>query len=216
MIKRLRTLLLTAAIVIASGAAMRVHAQFRYAPVVGVNITDLKFKQDLFNVDKVVGGQAGIQGELMFPGIGFGIDFGLLYSQMGAKCDLGSREVWGSQGYGNERVWVHTLQIPVHVRFKWTRMDGLEDYIAPFVYGGPEFGIQVGHNKLKNAEGHGNPFKYAGGDLGLTAGGGFELWRRWQVSLQYTWGMTYLLKTKLLDNFSAQNRQWSVRVAYFF
>ena len=59
-------------------------------------------------------------------------------------------------------------------------------------------------------------FKYAGGDLGLTAGGGVELWKRWQVSVQYTWGMTYLLKTRKLENYSAQNRQWAVRVAYFF
>ena len=31
-----------------------------------------------------------------------------------------------------------------------------------------------------------------------------------------TWGMTYLLKTRKLENYSAQNRQWAVRVAYFF
>ena len=212
--KRLSALLLLLAAIISAPIASK--AQFRYAPVVGVTINDLKFKESIFPVDKVVGYQAGIQGELVFPGIGFGIDFALLYNQMGAKTDLGSRKIWSTDGFGDSHVMLHTLQIPVHLRFKWTRMNGLEDYIAPFVYGGPDFAISIGHNKIKGNEGVPSPYDYSGGDLGLTAGGGFELWRRWQVSLQYTWGMTYMLKTVKLDNLSAKNRQWAVRVAYMF
>lgn len=203
-------------IIILLAAAIPAAAQFRYAPVAGVTINDLKFKQDLFPVDKTVGFQVGLQGELMFPGIGFGIDFALLYNQMGAKADIGTREVWSADGFGRETLQLHTLQIPVHLRFKWTRMNGLEDYIAPFVYGGPDFGISVGHNTIKGSDGAKDPFRFSGGDLGLTAGGGVELLKRWQVSVQYTWGMTYLVKTRKLDNLSAQNRQWAVRVAYFF
>ncbi len=203
-------------ILIATLFPAAVAAQFRYAPVVGVTINDLKFKQDLFPANTLVGMQAGIQGELMFPGIGFGIDFALLYNQMGAKTDLGSREIWHADGFGKQTVLLHTIQIPIHLRFKWTRMMGLEDYIAPFVYGGPDFSIQAGHSSIKGNEGVPNPFRYSGGDLGLTAGGGFELFKRWQVSLQYTWGMTYLLKTRKLENLSARNRQWAVRVAYMF
>ncbi len=191
-------------------------AQFRYAPVAGVTITDLKFNQQLFDSNKMVGFQAGIMGELMFPGIGFGIDFGLLYNQMGGKTDLGSREIWHVDGFGKQTVLLHTIQIPVHLRFKWTRMMGLEDYIAPFVYGGPEFAILAGHNSIKGNPGVPNPFKYSGGDFGLTAGGGFEIFKRWQVSLQYTWGMSYLLKTRKLDNVNGRNREWAVRVAYMF
>lgn len=191
-------------------------AQFRYAPVAGVTISDLKFKQPLFNVDQIVGFQAGIMGEMMFPGIGFGIDIGLLYNQMGAKADIGSREIWHADGFGNENIYVHTLDIPVHLRFKWTRMMGFEDYLAPFVYGGPNFSIQVGHNSIKGNEGAPNPFRYSGGDIGLTAGGGAEIFKRWQVSLQYTWGMSNVLKTRKLDNLTARNREWAVRVAYMF
>lgn len=211
--KRLYTLVLAAVLLAVPATVM---AQFRYAPVAGVNISDLKFKQDLFPVNKLVGPQVGLMGELMFPGIGFGMDFGLLYSELGAKTDLGSREVWRADGFGDEKAILHLIQIPVHMRFKWTRMNGLEDYIAPFVYGGPEFGILAGHSNIKGNAGVENPFCYTGGDLGLTAGGGAEIFKRWQVSLQYTWGMTYLLRTRKLENVSAQNRQWTVRVAYFF
>ncbi len=176
----------------------------------------MKFKNDLFPVASQVGYQAGIQAELMFPGIGFGIDFGLLYNQMGAKLDLGSRHLWQSQGFGNDNFYLHTIQIPIHLRFKWTRMNGLEDYIAPFVYGGPEMAILAGHSGPKGNPGVEDPFQYSGGDFGIGAGGGVELLKRWQISFQYTWGMSYLMKARQLDNYSAKNGQWAIRVAYMF
>ena len=184
-------------------------AQFRYGPVVGVTLNSLVFKQDLVDVTQQVGYMAGIQGELMFPGIGVGIDLGLFYNQQGAMVKLGQKEIWASEGYGSERVYLHNIQIPVHLRFKYTRLNGIEDKIAPIVFGGPEFNIQVAHGRC-------DAFKYSGGDLGLTAGVGAELFRRWQVTGSYTWGMSYALNTKLLDDFSAQSRQWTVKVAYFF
>lgn len=202
----IRPLLMVVALVACSTAA---SAQFRYAPVIGADLTDLKFKQDLVSVSQTASFQVGIQGEVMFPGLGFGIDTGLLYNQLGAKVNLGERKVWSSLGYGDERVRLHTIQIPLHLRFKWTRMGGLEEIVAPFVYGGPDFNLLVGHGKC-------DAFKYAGGSLDLSVGGGVELFTRWQVSFGYTWGMTYVLKTKLLDNFSARNRFMTLRLAYFF
>ena len=190
-------------------ASLSAAAQFRYAAIAGADFTTLKFKQDLVEVNTVVGYSAGVQGELMFPGIGLGIDLGVLYNQVGAKVNLGQKPIWSTLGYGDERVYIHNLNIPVHLRFKWTRMNGLEEKIAPFVFGGPEFNLQLGHSRCE-------AIKFSGGDMGLTAGIGAELYRRWQVSGSYTWGMTYALKTRLLDDFSARNRAWTVRVAYFF
>ena len=190
--------------------------QFRYGPMAGVNINTLKFKQDLVDIKTNIGAQAGLEAELLFPGIGFGIDFGLLYNMEGANVDLGSRKIWSADGFKKTDVTLHMIQIPFHLRFKWTRLNGLEDYIAPFVFGGPDFSFMVAHNSIKGNAGVPSPFKYAGGDLGLSCGGGVELWKHWQVTAQYTWGMTYLLKTRKLENYSAQNRQLSIRVAYLF
>lgn len=196
-------------LIIIISASLSAAAQFRYAPVAGVTVNSLVFKQDLVDVWQQVGYTAGVQGELMFPGIGFGIDLGLMYNQQGAKVGLGQKEVWAWQGYGDERVFIHNLMIPVHLRFKYTRLNGLEEKIAPLVYGGPDFNVQLAHGRCK-------AFEYSGGDLGLTVGGGAELFQRWQVTVSYTWGMTYVLKTRLLDDFSARSRQWMVRVACFF
>lgn len=205
--KKLIALTLLALIAIA--VPTRSAAQFRYSTIAGANISTLNFKQDLVGISTVAGYTAGIQGEMMFPGIGFGIDLGLLYNQLGAKVNLGEKTIWATDGYGNERVYLHYIQIPLHLRFKWTRMNGFEEKLAPFVYGGPDFTILAAHS-------HCDAIDFAGGELGLTCGVGVELFRRWQVSGSYTWGMTYALKTHLLDDFSARNRHWAVRVAYFF
>lgn len=210
--KRLSALLLAAIVIITSFSA---SAQFRYAPMLGVTINDLKFKQDLFPVGSQVGAQAGVMSELMFPGIGFGMDFGFLYNQVGAKTDIGSREIWSSDGFNDTQLRIHTICIPFHLRFKWTRMNGLEDYVAPFVYGGPDFNISIAHNKIKGNPGVKNPYTFPGGNLGLTCGGGFEFKHRWQLSVQYSWGMTYVVKTRKLENMSAKSRQWAIRLAYF-
>lgn len=198
-------LTLLAALLTSVGAS----AQFRYGPMLGLDVTNLKFKQDLITVDKSVGFSAGLATELMFPGIGFGVDAGVFYEQRGATLHLGEKKVWSSLGYGTERSYLHYLEIPVHLRFKWTRMGGFEDYVAPFVFGGPSFGILMGHSHVK-------ALSYAGGDVGMTVGGGFEILRNWQVTCSYTWGIVYAEKTKLLDDFSAKNRTLNFRVVYLF
>lgn len=201
-----KTSLLLIVMMVASLAA---SAQFRYGPMVGVTLNTLKFKQDLVPVKNQVGELAGLQAELMFPGIGLGIDLGIGYNQGGAMVNFGEKLVWSSLGYGKEHVYIHSISIPIHLRFKYTRLNGLEDKIAPLVYGGPEFNLQVGHTNC-------SMLKCSGGDLGLTAAVGCELFKHWQVVGAYTWGMTYIAKTRLLDNFSARSRQWSVRVSYLF
>jgi hypothetical protein len=183
------------------------HAEFRWAANAGVNITNLHFKQDLVSVDQSVGYGAGILGEMMFPGVGFGLDFGLGYDQEGATVGLGERKIW--EGYGSPRLYIHNITIPIHLRFKYTRLNGWEEKIAPIVYAGPEFNIQAAHSKC-------DAIDFSGGDMGLAVGIGAEIYRNWQVTCSYTWGMTYALKTKLLENFSAQTRRWALRVSYLF
>lgn len=184
-------------------------AELRYGPSLGMAITNLHFKQSLIEVDKACGMSAGLAAEVMFPGIGFGINTGVYYELRGAKLHLGDRKIWAIDGFGTERSYLHYLEVPFHLRFKWTRMGGVEDYVAPFIFGGPSFSLLFGHSRIQALE-------YAHGEMGLAMGGGFEIMRRWQVSCSYTWGMVYAEQTKLLDHFSARNRTLDIRVTYLF
>ena len=195
--------------VIALGMASMAHAQFRYGPMVGVDMSGLRFNQDMMQVDKSVGYSAGIVTEIMFPGIGFGIDFGLYYEQRGATLHLGDRLMWEAQGYGTDRSYLHYAVVPIHLRYKYTRMDGFEDTLAPFVFAGPSVGFLVGHSKI-------DCLQYPVGELGIDFGLGVEIKRNWQVSASYNMGVTYALKDKILSNYSARNSTWNLRVAYLF
>lgn len=185
------------------------HAQFRYAPLVGYNHTNLTFNQDLVDINAVSGFRAGVLGELMFPGIGFGINVGALYSMDGARVNLGQKEVWASEGYGDCRVYLHNLELPVNLKFKWTRMRGLEDYIAPYVYGGPTFSFLLGHSRIPAID-------YNILTVGLQAGIGFEIFKVWQIQGEYNWGISSALHTKKLDEYTAKNRRWSISLLRYF
>ncbi|MDE6078492.1 MAG: PorT family protein [Duncaniella sp.] len=187
-----------------SGAA---HAEMRWGATAGVNFNRYHFKQPLIGGHLGVGGLAGVTGEMMFPGIGFGVELGLLYNNLNSVEDLSKKPIWDN--CGSPRIMLHNLTIPFNLKFKWTRMNGVEDYVAPFVVGGPLLDIQLGHN-------NGQTMKFSGGVFGLRAGLGAEIYKRWQVSANYTWGMTYAMKAKLLTDFAARTGTWDVRVTYFF
>lgn len=191
------------------GSVCQSKAEFRYGAQLGAGITTLDFKQDLVTVDGAVGPRVGVQGELMFPGIGIGLRVGALYAMKGATLDLGSRKIWAVDGYGKEHLYLHTLEISLNLEFKWTRMNGFEDYLAPFVFGGPVFSFNIAHSSCKAME-------YPFGSIGLRAGVGVEIFKRWQVAGSYTWGMTYTTKAVKLENYSARNRYWAVSATYFF
>ena len=201
-----RKILAILIIAVSFATAQQAAAQFRWGPTAGITLNNLKWKQDLFTVDKTIGYAAGVAGELMFPGIGFGIDLGLYYEQRGAKLGMGQLTLF--EEYGTRQSYLHTMVIPFHLRFKYTRLNGFEDTLAPFVYAGPSVGIVVAHNKIPCLE-------YAGGDLGIDFGVGAEIKRNWQVSLSYTMGMTYIEKAKILTNYSARSSNFALRVTYY-
>ena len=186
-------------------------AEFRFGPMLGVNGSSLFWKQDLVTTRYRIGGSAGILGEIMIPGIGFGIDIGLRYQLNGAKVNFGERAIWsGAPDYmGNEDVWFHTVQIPLNLRFKYTRLDGLERTIAPFVYAGPVFTFNVATNDIPVIE-------KPGGTVDIQVGAGVELLERLQVSGGYYWGVSYQVRTIKLDNFSARPQGWFANIAWLF
>lgn len=203
--KRILTAILLAVV------ALSASAEFRVGPMIGVNGSSLFWKQDLVTTHYKIGGSAGVLGELMIPGIGFGVDIGLRYQLNGARVNFGEREVWGGwpDYMGDENVWFHTIQIPLNLRFKWTRLDGLERIVAPFAYAGPVFTFNVATNNLPVIE-------HPGGLVDVQIGAGAELWEHLQISGGYYWGVSYQVRTIKLDNFSARPQGWFINAAWLF
>ncbi len=190
-------------------SALTASAEFRWGPTAGANFGSFHWKQNLLKTSARTGFQAGLLGELMIPGIGFGIDLGVRYSMNGAHENFGDFKIWNSDGIKDQNVWMHTIQIPLNLKFKWTRMNGFEQTLAPFVFGGPVFNFNVATNDQPALE---HPL----GFVAMQCGAGVELFEHWQISGGYSWGISYQVRTIKLDNFSAQSRGWFVNAAYLF
>lgn len=184
-------------------------AEFRWGPTAGVNFSTLHWKQEIAKTSMQTGFNVGIAGELMIPGIGFGVDMALRYNLHGAKVNFGDHKIWAIDGIKNQNVWLHTLEIPLNLKFKWTRLNGFERVLAPFIYGGPVFNFTLATNDAPAIE---HPLGY----VAVQVAAGVELWEHYQISGGYSWGVSYQVRTIKLDNYSAQPRGGFIQLSYFF
>lgn len=184
-------------------------AEFRWGPTAGININKMRWKQDLLNTRTLTGPNAGLFGELMIPGVGFGIDMALKYSANGSKVNFGDFPIWAVDGIDNTNLWVHQLQVPINLRFKYTRLQGVEQYAAPFVYAGPVVSFNLSTSKCAAVE-------HPAASFGVQCGIGGEFFEHWQLSAGYLWGFSYQVRTVKLDNFSAAQQGWQVNLTYLF
>jgi len=183
----------------------------RWGITVGGNYNEIHFKQsDLFESDRMFGPSIGVTGDMMIPGVGFGIDASILYTMRQGRLHLGDRRVWESLGLGNEIARQHYIDVPLNLKFRYSRLGGLESTLMPFIYAGPTFSFLVGHNKV------GDALKYTGVNVLLHAGIGVELFNKVQVSGGYSFSVGQNLGTKLLDDNVAKHRTWFVQATYFF
>ena len=200
--------LLLAAIAVCC-ATMSAQTTSRWGGTAGVNINNVHFKQfDILPTSTMCGPQVGLTSEMNFGSGGFGVDAALLYTLKQGKVDYGSRMAWSSLGAGRETVSMHYIDVPLHLKFKYNRLGGMEDTFMPLVYFGPQFSFLPYGN-------HSDLNKYTPVSVYLDMGVGCELMRRVQIKGGYNFSIGQSFHTKLLDDNVAKNRTWYVNVTWF-
>ena len=208
--KIVNTLILTA--ILAAPATLKAQSTTRWGVTVGGNYNKIHFQQaDIFASDKMFGGMAGLTGEMMISGIGFGVDASLLYNLKQGRLHMGDRKIWSSQGLGNEVCRLHYIDVPLNLKFKYRNLNGLENTIAPIAFFGPTFSFLAGHNNIGD-----NQLKYNTVSVGLHGGLGVELFNKFQLNASYNFNLGETCRTTLLDEHSAKSRTWQVTATYFF
>lgn len=205
---KIKTLILAAVglIALANGKAW---AETRWGIVAAANFSTLHFNQGIVQTDRVADFSLGVKGELLIPGLGFGVDVSALYSMLGGKAHLGDHYVWSSDGFGTVHSYQHYLEIPFNLSFRYMNLNGIENIIAPVAFLGPTFNIQLAHSEIE-------AFRYSGGDMSFHFGVGGELYRKVQVTVSYNIGLSYALRTIKLDDYNARNRWWRLAATYYF
>ena len=200
-------------LLMAAITSVNASAESRWGIVAGANINRFPAYQEgiykLYDANNAVGGSLGVNGEIFFPGIGMGVDGSLIYNYTQAKLHLGQQEVWASQGIDVEKATMHTLEIPLNLKWRYIKMDGFENKLYPFLFAGPSINIMLGNSD-------GGSMKYTSTALGLHVGFGVEVMRRFQVSALHEWGITQSFKTKLLEDNAHKIHAWKIRATYFF
>lgn len=190
-------------------AAMTAQTTSRWGVTAGLDINNVHFKQsDIVPTSMMCGPQLGVTGEMNFGGGGFGVDGALLYTLKQGKVDYGSRTAWSSLGAGRETVSMHYLDVPLHLKFKYNRLGGVEDTFMPMAFFGPQFSfLPCGNHSELNS--------YSPVSVYLDMGLGCELMRRVQVRAGYNFSIGQSFHTKLLDDNVAKNRTWFVNLTWF-
>lgn len=203
-----RISLLIAALVLTAAATMA-QTSSRWGITAGANINNVHFKQhDIMPSKTMWGPQLGVTGEMNFSGVGFGVDGSVLYSLKQGKVNYGDRTAWSSLGYGNETVSMHYIDVPLHLKLKWRRLEGLENTIMPMIYVGPQFSfLAYGNHKSLNS--------YPPVNVYLDMGAGIELMERVQIRGGYNFSIGQSFHTKILDDNVAKNRTWYFSVTWF-
>jgi hypothetical protein len=201
------TLLLATLLLMAATATAQTTS--RWGITAGATINEVHFKQhDIVPSTRAWGPQLGVTGEMNFSGIGFGVEASALYTLKQGKVNYGEKTVWSSIGASSETVSMHYLDVPLHLKFKWHRLGGLESTIMPLAYFGPQFSFLMHGN-------HGDLNKYTPVSVYLDMGIGCELKERIQLRGGYNFSIGQSFHTKMLDENVAKNRTWYFNVTYF-
>lgn len=206
----MKKFLLTIAIALVA-SAVNMRAETRLGATAGVTYNKLHFGQtDIFRSDAMLGGNAGVMGELMIPGIGFGVDASLLYSMRNAKLHFEDKKAWSAQGVGTETATFHYIDIPINLKFRYHNLNGFENTVMPMAFAGPVISVLAGHSKCADQ------LSYEKVSLSVQMGIGCELFEKVQVKVGYQFGVGESCRTKLLEENTAKNRTWFLNATYFF
>ena len=206
--KKLYSIIILFATLFAFDAA----AQFRWGPTAGVDFTNLKFKQDIFTVDSSTAFQVGVQGEKMFPGIGFGIDIAALYDYRSAKVTDPSNE--------DIKIKQQSINVPVNLRYGI----GLGSLASIIFHAGPQIGFNVGDKNFKWTDTSNYALKKSNFSvnvgLGVSVAKHFEITGNYNIACGKTADATVLKTVQDVAGTSvkskSRNSSWQVGLAYYF
>lgn len=206
--KSIITILASSAMVLL--ASVGASAETSWGPTAGVNYNEIHFKQsDIFKSDRQFGGQLGVTGEIMVPGIGFGFDGSLLYSMQRGKLHLGDKKVWSSLGVGTETATLHYIDIPLNLKFRYHNLNGIENTVQPQVFIGPTIQCLAGHSNVADQ------LSYTTVTVSLHFGIGCLLFNKLELKAGYQFAVADQLRTNLLDEHYAKNRTWFLNATYY-
>ncbi|GAB6394189.1 MAG: PorT family protein [Bacteroidales bacterium] len=171
-----------------------VQAQLRFGVKGGLNISSVRFDDDLVSADNVTGFHIGPTAELMVPLLGIGFDASLLYSQ---------------------KVEQNYIEVPVNVKWK-IGLPLVKGYIAA----GPYIEFRLGDKILEGIGEIKEQWESKSFGAGLNFGAGVEVFNHLNIGFNYGLGLTNNYGNFGIDDaaqvIKGKSRVPAITVAYLF
>jgi hypothetical protein len=148
-------------------------AQIHFGIKGGLNISSVRFSDELVSAENVTGFQIGPVVEVMVPYVGVGFDAAVLYTQKGLYTN-------------RETISTDYIDVPVNLKWKF----GLP-VIKGYLSAGPYVGFRVGGEELWDLPSTvKTQIETKAFSAGLNFGIGVEVFRSLQVGFNYGLGLT--------------------------
>lgn len=195
-------------LVLALAAVQPASAQVKFGLKAGLNVTDMKFSEDVFDASNKAGWFIGPTVKFSLPIVGLGIDASALYDYRSAEVDNGTGE--------KEKVKQQQIAIPVNLRYGV----GLGSAASGFIFAGPQWGINIGDKNFDWTTDSSYSLKKS--NFSINVGLGVSLLQHLQVTANYniacgkTADVTTLSAAEVIDKSHSRNNSWQIAVAYYF
>lgn len=200
-------------LVLALAAVQPASAQVKFGLKAGLNVTDMKLSEDVFDASNKAGWFIGPTVKFSLPIVGLGIDASALYDYRSAEVDNGTGE--------KEKVKQQQIAIPVNLRYGV----GLGSAASGFIFAGPQWGINIGDKNFDWTTDSSYSLKKS--NFSINVGLGVSLLQHLQVTANYniacgktadvtTLSAAETLGKKVIDKSHSRNNSWQIAVAYYF
>ena len=205
LMKKLFTLIILAA---AACFAVPADAQVKFGLKGGLNITDMSFSSDVFDVSNRTGFFIGPTLKFKVPILGFGIDASALYDQREAKVKANGKNIKQQ-----------AINIPVNLRYDI----GLGSLAAVYLAAGPQFGFNVG-GKHETIVDNVSEWKMKTSNFSVNLGFGLLLLSHLQIGANYNIVCGKTDEVSILQTagdiaegvYRGRSNTWQISAAYYF
>ncbi len=171
------------------------QAEIRLGLKAGLNLSEASFSWETLESGNFTGFQAGPVLEVGLPVLGWGLDFGVLYSLQGFKIH--------EQTERNA-----SLYFPLNLKYKFSLLGAIGFYGSAGLFAD----VKISKDDFSISDMY-DSFKYKTFGAGVNLGFGVELFGKLQVGPSYQIRLTDDYST---DDYTVRTKTWSITAIYFF
>ncbi|MDR0757608.1 MAG: PorT family protein [Tannerella sp.] len=187
-----------------SATAVLNAQNIRFGVKGGLNVSSVKFSEEVFDADNITGFHIGPIIEIMTPLPGIGLDGAVLFTQKGT-------------GLRQKTIKNNFLEVPVNLKWKM-----ILPLVKPYLSAGPYVGFRMAGDKSWS-DTYGDIVRQIESKnfcAGLNFAAGAEIVSWIQLSVNYNLGLTDHFKTfdvnHPITSGSGKTRTWIISAAVFF